>query len=262
MYDLKEVVLMKHTESNWNMMAKAYEQFTSGSDSYSNTIEWPCIKKMLPNLAQKNILDLGCGTGRFTFLLESEQPAHIVGVDLSVEMLELAKEKAQKVNSIAEFRKSDVSEHFTDEVFDFVFSSTVTHYIADLNSFFNNVNKLLVSKGQCIFSVMNPVYSAQYPIKKDDSFPDDSEWVVRYLDKQERAYIQPWIEYNDAVDDFLSFSYHHTFSDYVNAVIGAGLNIVEVHEPMPPIEWKIKYPERYNNFIETPSYLIINAQKP
>ena len=58
------------TQAEWDKMAAAYEEFTAGEDSYSNRIEWPCIQKMLPALQDKDIIDLGCGSGRFTFLLE------------------------------------------------------------------------------------------------------------------------------------------------------------------------------------------------
>ena len=197
---------MQETELNWNRMAEAYEEFTSGEQSYSYAIEWPCIKELLPALAGKKILDLGCGTGRFTFWLESEKPAKILGVDLSDNMLQLARKKAATGNSSAKFIKADASSAFTDDRFDFIFSSTLTHYLPDLNAFFLNVSRMLLPQGQCIFSVMNPVYTAQYPIKRGDAIPDDCDWAVRYLDKRERGYIQPWIEYNDAIDNFLSFS--------------------------------------------------------
>lgn len=259
--DILRGVNMQETELNWDRMAEAYEEFTSGDQSYSYAIEWPCIKEMLPALTGKRIIDLGCGTGRFTFLLEGEKPAEILGVDLSDNMLQLAKKKAIKNGSAARFIKADASNAFTDEKFDLVFSSTLTHYVPDLDAFFINVSRMLLPEGQCVFSVMNPVYTAQYPIKSGDTFPDDSEWTVRYLDKRERGYIQPWIEYNDTVDNFMSYSYHYTFSDYFNVLIRAGLCLEEVQEPLPPDNWKEKWPDRYNSFIETPSYMIFRAKK-
>ncbi len=251
---------MENTEQNCDRMAAAYEDFTAGADSYSYRIEWPCIEKLLPDLHEKSVIDLGCGTGRFTFLLEGAGAARTVGVDLSEEMLRLAKEQAGRRHSKAEFLKGDLAKPFTaftKEKFDFVFSSTSTHYLQDLRPFFENLHDLLRPKSECVLSVMHPVYTAQYPIGRGDRFPDDSEWTVRYLDKRERAYIQPWIEYNDAMENFLSRSWHHTFSDYVNAAVGSGFSILEVQEPMPPEDWKESAPRRYDGFLETPSYLIL-----
>lgn len=246
-------------EKNWDEMSKAYENFTEDDDSYSYTIEWPCIQKMLPKLNKKKILDLGCGTGRFAFLFEKEKPLSILGVDISEQMLNIAKEKAMNRGSKVKFIQDDISnfDTYNNEKFHFIFSSTTLHYIRDIKGLFNNMYKVLEEKGVCIVSLMNPVYTAQYPVDKKGEFPSDDEWVVRYLDKSKRAYIQPWIEYNDSINNYLSTSYHHTVSDYFNAIINAGFRIEKVEEPFPPENWKRNCYGRYNAFIETPSYMIL-----
>lgn len=250
---------MKSIKEDWNNTAIAYELFNNASDSYSYNIEWKCIKDMLPELNGKSVLDLGCGTGIFTFLLEQYNPKKIVGIDLSEEMLGIAQKKAKENKSKAEFILGDAAKVFdyVPSEFDFVFSSTTTHYIENLEMLFENINKCLKIDGTCILSVINPVYSAMYPIEHGDEFPTDDEWNVRYLDRRKRAYIQPWIEYNDAFENQLSRSYHYTFGDYVNAIIKSGLTLEEIKEPMPPEEWKENAFDRYDNFIETPTYMIM-----
>lgn len=250
-------------EKNWDEMSKAYENFTESEDSYSYKIEWPCIKKMLPDLHGKKVLDLGCGTGRFGFLFEKENPISVLGIDISEKMLNIAREKALNRDSKAEFIKGDISNlnTYINEKFDFIFSSTTFHYISDLEGLFNNIYNALNEKGICIVSIMHPVYTAQYPVDKNGEFPSDDEWVVRYLDKSKRAYIQPWIEYNDDIKNYLSTSYHHTIGDYFNAIISAGFKIERVEEPYPPEEWKQNSYGRYNAFIKTPSFMILKLSK-
>lgn len=84
---------MQNIEENWDIMVNAYEQFTGSEDSYSYKIEWPCIHSMLPDLKGKSVIGLGCGTGRFTFLLEKENPNKLVGIDIS--QINCAQEKAK-----------------------------------------------------------------------------------------------------------------------------------------------------------------------
>lgn len=254
---------MKSIRDDWNSMAAAYESFNTSEDSYGYNIEWPCIQEMLPELAGKSVLDVGCGTGIFTFLFESFQPKELVGIDLSPKMLEIAEAKAAERGVQAEFLLGDVAEigACTDCKFDFVFSSTTTHYLADLGRFFSGLSACLKEDGCCILSVIHPVYSAGYPLEHGDAFPEDDEWQVRYLDQHMRAYIQPWIEYNDNCENHLSVSYHHIFSDYINAAVRAGLSIQEIREPMPPESWKEKFPGRYESFIETPTYMIMKLAK-
>lgn len=250
-------------KAEWNSMAAAYELFNNAPDSYSYTIEWPCVQSLLPALRGKTILDFGCGTGIFTFLLEKYEPSKIVGIDLSEEMLKIAVAKGRERHSSAQFLPGDAGRlaSYFDEGFDLVFSSTTTHYLTNLSELFENIRRVLKEEGTCILSIIHPVYSAQYPLAHGNTFPSDEEWVVRYLDKSNRAYIQPWIEYNDAFENRLSRSYHYTFSDYVNAILQAGLKIQEIREPLPPEAWKTASPARYESYIETPVYMILKLSK-
>lgn len=206
-------------KSNWNKMAIAYEEFTNSSNSYSNKIEWPAIKKLVPNLENKEIIDLGCGTGRFSFLFEQFKPKRIIGIDISDKMINMAEDIAKGKNSRVSFIKSDIENlsNIQSNSIDFVFSSTVLHYIKNLEGIMKEMYRVLKPKGTCILSVIHPVYSAQYPIIHDNGeFPNDDKWEVKYLDTNIRAYIQPWIEYNSKIENFLSCSYHHTMADYIN----------------------------------------------
>jgi len=208
-------------------------------------------------------LDFGCGTGIFTFLLEKYYPEKIVGIDLSEEMLRIAMAKGKEKKSSAQFVLGDAGKlvSYFDETFDLVFSSTTTHYLTNLNELFENIRQVLKEDGTCVLSIIHPVYSALYPIERGDTFPSDDEWTVRYLDKSRRAYIQPWIEYNDNFENQLSRSYHYTMSDYINAILQAGLKIQEIREPMPPEVWRTSAFGRYDNYIETPTYMIFKLSK-
>lgn len=261
--EYKDGINLNIVKSEWDSTAAAYELYNNSPDSYSYTIEWPCIQELLPDLRGKSILDFGCGTGIFSFLLEKYYPAKIIGLDLSEAMLNIAKEKAAEKKSSAQFILGDAHKlnSYFDETFDLIFSSTTTQYLTNLDSLFENINRLLKSNGTCILSIIHPVYSALYPIEHGDTFPTDEEWVVRYLDQRKRAYIQPWIEYNDNFDNQLSRSYHYTFSDYINAILRARLKIQELREPLPPEVWKASSFGRYDNYIETPTYMIIKLTK-
>lgn len=251
-------------KDNWNRMADEYELFTDHEESYSNLIEWKAIKTILPELKNKSIVDLGCGTGRFSFLFESMNPRSITGIDLSEKMIEIGLNNAKRKKSIVKFVHGNI-EDLSDmklENIDFVFSSTTLHYIKNLNNIMQQINRILTSGGECILSVIHPVYSAYYPILHENrELPDDDEWTIRYLDSRDRGYVQPWIEYNPNINNFLSFSYHHTMGDYINSIIRAGFQMKELLEPLPPKSWLGNNPERYYGFINTPTYAIFKIEK-
>ena len=157
---------MEGIREDWDRSAEIYDAFNDAPDSYSRSIEWPCIRKLLPELRGRSALDIGCGTGIFTFLLEQMGLSEIVGVDLSEGMLALARKKAQARGSRAAFLQGDAARiaERLERRFDLVFSSTASHYIADLDALFDGIARCLAPQGVCVLSAIHPVYSAQYPI--------------------------------------------------------------------------------------------------
>ena len=81
-----------------------------------------------------SILDIGCGTG--TFALEiSKAGVHVLGVDLSDEMVEISKTKAQKNGSSASFAVADMRDlSGIKERFDGVFclGNTLAHVSGEI----------------------------------------------------------------------------------------------------------------------------------
>lgn len=251
-------------KQNWDQMAKDYENFTNHQGSYSSCIELPSILQLLPDLTDKTILELGCGSGRFSFIFETMKPAHLIGIDFSEEMLAIARTIATEKNSKIQFLQGDISNlsNVPDASIDFIFASTVLHFIADLNRVMAEVSRVLKPDGTAIFSVIHPVYSAQYPIAHtDNKLPDDEEWKVQYLNKSMRAYVQPWIEFNPEVDNYLCKSYHHTFSNYLEAFIQNDLQLLAMREPTPPEAWKTEQPRKYFSYQKTPTYGIFKLAK-
>jgi ubiquinone/menaquinone biosynthesis C-methylase UbiE len=56
-------------------------------------LEQRFLSRMLPDVGGLDVLDAGCGTGRWLHLLASQHPASLVGVDTSPEMLQRASAK-------------------------------------------------------------------------------------------------------------------------------------------------------------------------
>ncbi len=120
------------------------------------------LKKFVPS--PKNILELGCGTG--TILTHMPKNAKVTGIDLSSEMLKIARKKVPS----GTFIQADISTFTVKERFDLILCvfDTINH----LNSFsqwkrmFSRVAKHLDEKGVFIFD-MNSLerfnFAIQYP---------------------------------------------------------------------------------------------------
>jgi ubiquinone/menaquinone biosynthesis C-methylase UbiE len=75
---------------------QAYALWSETYDSVANpllTLEERYLWPILPSLAGKTVLDLGCGTGRLLNRLSSSGPGRYLGVDLSAAMLARAAKK-------------------------------------------------------------------------------------------------------------------------------------------------------------------------
>ena len=110
------------------------------------------IKSSNKNL--KRILDVGCGTGMSTAaLMDSFKDAEIIGVDLSKEMLQKAKESIPSI----QFIQRDCSQSLADMgTFDLIFSNAFLQWIPNQEEFISNSFDMLNAGG--IFAAQIPLF--------------------------------------------------------------------------------------------------------
>ena len=91
---------------------------------------------------EKRLLDLGCGTGRFTIPLAARTGCEAVGLDNSVEML--ARAQAKDESGCVAWVKGDLTQlTFPPESFDCALMSLLVHHLSDCPSVFRGVHRLL-----------------------------------------------------------------------------------------------------------------------
>jgi SAM-dependent methyltransferase len=93
------------------------------------------------NLGQgSSVLDIGCGTGNYTALVEIISGAQVYGLDASQGMLERAAKKNPRLH-LAIGDAADLP--YEDGFFDFIFMTDVIHHIADINAMFRSIARVL-----------------------------------------------------------------------------------------------------------------------
>lgn len=125
-------------------------------------VEKPMMKSMMPDLKNKKVLMLGCGTGEECDLLETfgADKKNLVGIDLSKESINIAKEAYPDV----EFIVGDMSNlPFKENTFDFIYSSLAIHYSSTPDKIYREVYRVLKKEGLFLFSVGHPIrWSSAY----------------------------------------------------------------------------------------------------
>src|SRR6185503_12711538 len=186
--------------------------------------EWPSLRMLMPGLDGKRVVDLGCGFGWFARWARQHGATHVLGLDVSENML--ARARAATDDRGVEYRIADLEQlQLTDAAFDFAFSSLALHYIEDFGRLARSVHRALAPGAGFVFSIEHPIYMAA---TSPDWFIDAEgrkTWPVnRY--SIEGARITDWFAKGVVKQ-------HRTIGTTLNALIGNGFTIRHVEEFAP-----------------------------
>lgn len=117
--------------------------------AYLNSFEKNALLPLLGEVTNKNILDVGAGTGRVAIPLE-QAGAKVVALDVSAEMLKVLTRKNKRITTVV----GEAEElPFPDKSFDIVTAAFLIVHLKNPRRFFDEVYRVLVDGG--IFVVTN-----------------------------------------------------------------------------------------------------------
>jgi ubiquinone/menaquinone biosynthesis C-methylase UbiE len=131
----------------------------------------------------KTVLDLGCGTGAHACLL-AKRGLEVWGLDFSEQMLEKAREKAERESLSIEFHRADVRSFELEKRFDAAVSmfAVVSYQIEnrDVENMFKSVRAHLNHDGIFVFDVwFGPAVVNLKPTERVKEIEEGGEKVVR-----------------------------------------------------------------------------------
>ncbi|WP_035349039.1 methyltransferase domain-containing protein [Edaphobacter aggregans] len=201
------------------------------------TLEERTLPALLPEIAGTDVLDVGCGTGRWLSRLEALSPKSLAGIDCSPAMLERARLKLAPATAL---HLGDASAlPGSDGSVELIVASFVLSYIDSLTAFADECARVLRAGGQILLSDMHPVTAIQ------------RNWTRAF--RIEDASIQlPATTYS--LDDILS-----TFAD-------RGFDLIQLTEPSFGEPERILFVQRgklgdFDRFASTPAIYLLKLQK-
>jgi ubiquinone/menaquinone biosynthesis C-methylase UbiE len=137
-------------------VAEAYEdkRFSRGGQLIDQREKTAVLNALAP-LEDKRVLEIACGTGRFTVML-AQEGADVVGLDISAAMLQQGREKARAegVEARLDFMRGDGARlPFPDDYFDATFAIRFFHLANTPGSFLSEMRR--VTKEQVFFDTFN-----------------------------------------------------------------------------------------------------------
>ena len=229
-----------------------YSQLPRQVQGLDGAPEWPAIRDMLPALAGKRVVDLGCGFGWASRWMREQGAGSVLGLDLSEKMI--ARAKADTSDGAVQYRIADLETlELSATAFDLAYSALTFHYLRDFDRLVRMIHAALVLGGDFVFTIEHPIYmAAAHPhwIADEDS---RKTWPVNgYSVEGERR--TDW--FTKGV-----LKYHRTMATTLNALIGAGSQIRRIEEFAPTPD-QIEQMPALAEEMERPMMLLVAAQKP
>jgi len=118
-------------------------------------VEQEIVEPIIRSAAPKRALDVGTGTGRYLGLMRSAGAALVVGVDLSMPMLQHRQCSTPRVCGDA------CRLPFADGQFDLVCASLMVGDVADLGPWIREATRVLARGGHLVYSDFHPSWTSQ-----------------------------------------------------------------------------------------------------
>lgn len=228
-----------------------YSRLGRSVHGLAGAAEWPAIRALLPDLAGKRIVDLGCGFGWFVRWAKEQGAGEVLGLDLSEKMI--ARARAETTAPGVDYRIADLEQlELPAASFDFAYSSLAFHYIEDFGRLVRTVHRALVPGAGFVFTVEHPIYMA----------PSRPGWSIG-ADGQRTWPIDRYAVEGLRTTDWLAkgvVKQHRTLGTTVNTLIGSGFSIRHLQEWAPTPQQIAEVPDLARER-DRPMILIVSAER-
>ncbi len=229
----------------------AYRELPRSEHGLAGAPEWPVVRSLVPDLAGRDVVDLGCGYGAFARWAADQGASRVDALDLSTSMLERARELTGPAPAIR-WTQADLAEvELPAASYDLAYSALAIHYLADLGRLVQQVHAALRPGGTLVITTEHPVFMA----------PTAPEWVTvggrrvwpldRYADEGPRVtdWLAPGVR-----------KHHRTLGTTLNTLIDSGFVLDRVVEWSPTLEQLADDPDLASER-DRPMFLLLAAHR-
>ncbi len=229
------------------VLAQRYDALAPGKP-HNGLYERPATHALLGDVDGRVVLDAGCGSGIGSEML-ARSGGKITGIDVSPQMLELAKARCKKLD--VTFIQADLShplDFLADASFDKTISSLALDYLPDLNPVFSELARVTKPGGTLVFSMSHPMRDwADERARGGKNYFETNLWGCHW---KGFGHPHPFVQ-----------SYRRPLMDIVNPLIENGWLLEQIVEPLPVARMKDKDPALFAELSLEPCFICIRAKR-
>lgn len=218
-------------KTSWGSVSTWYDShLEKDKDTYHEKVILPNLLRLLGEIKGKNVLDLACGQGYFSRAMRT-QSATVVGLDISKELIALAKEKNKESKNNIEFFATPSDDLFMikDNSQDVVVCVLAIQNIEKLNETIKECSRVLRPKGKLYLVMNHPAF--RIPQFSDWGYDEENNIQYRRVDKyllEEKVKIDmtPGAKTNKK----FTYSFHRPLQVYMKALSKNNFMIARLEE--------------------------------
>ncbi len=181
---------------------------------------------LIGSVEGRDVCVLGSGDNLAVFAFAG-MGARVTSVDISAEQLEVARKRADELDLSMEFVETDITDLscLKSDGFDIVYTGGhVAVWVSDLRTYYREAVRILRTGGMFLINEYHPFRR----IWKDSN--GSLDLGHSYLDNGPHEYEVAEDIRAEAPDDMVQYEFHWTVSEYLNAVIEQGIDLIRFEE--------------------------------
>jgi SAM-dependent methyltransferase len=233
---------------------EAYSKLPRSVQGLNGAPEWPTLRRLIGNVKDSSVLDLGCGMGWFCRWAREAGGKNIDGLDISESMLERARSfDLEKSSGITYECKNLETITLEPAAYDLVYSSLTLHYLSSIEPLFMQTFGSLRPNGRFIFSIEHPTMTAP----SDPAFKRAENGHVFW---PLNNYIEEGLRETEWLGTSGVKKYHRTVETYLMSLIKCGFVLTAVLESWDGME-RSTTADKEDWGGHKPFFLIVAAQR-